>query len=133
MLGKIVLWISAIAFTAYGAACLFSPALPASYAGLAMLNGNGYAEVGAMYGGLQTGFGIFCLLAAMRQDLYRPGLLLLVLAIGALALARLISAMATPEPVGAYTWGALTYEFFTAVLAAAALRLDLAPRIQTAD
>ena len=122
MLGKIVLLISAIAFISYGVACLFSPELPAAYAGLGLLNGDGYAEVGAMYGGLQTGFGVFCLLAALRPDLYRPGLTLLVIVIGGLALGRLFSALGAPGDPGFYTWGALAYELATAVLAGLALR-----------
>ena len=57
MLGKIVLWISAITFITYGLAVSFHPELPAGYAGLVMINGDAFAEIGAMYGGLQTGFG----------------------------------------------------------------------------
>ena len=122
MLGKLILWISAIAFTGYGLACLFSPTLPAEMAGLAVMGGDGFAELSAMYGGLQTGVGLFCALAAMRADLYRPALLLLVLAIGALALGRLIAVVTGAGDVGFYTWGAMAYEFATAILAFIALR-----------
>ena len=68
MLGKVILWVSAAMFIVYGLMCLFSPALPTGYAGLAMNSGDAFAEVGAMYGGLQTGFGIFCLLGADRKS-----------------------------------------------------------------
>ena len=122
MLGRIVLWISAAMFTAYGIACLISPALPAGYAGLAMTNGDAFAEIGAMYGGLQTGFGLFCALGAVRAAFYRPALTLLVLCIGLLAVGRLVSALVGEGAVGGYTWGAMTYEFATAILAAIALR-----------
>jgi hypothetical protein len=57
VLGKVVLWVSAVSFISYGLICLFSPDVPARYAGLNMTNGNAIAEIGAMYGGLQTGFG----------------------------------------------------------------------------
>ena len=122
MLGRIVLWISAAMFTAYGIACLISPALPAGYAGLAMTNGDAFAEIGAMYGGLQTGFGLFCLIAALKPEHYRSGLLLLVVAIGLLAVGRLYSTLVGTGEVGFYTWGAMSYEFATAIIAGIALR-----------
>lgn len=122
MLGKIVLWISTVSFVSYGIACLLSPSLPAGYAGLAIINGDGYAELGAMYGGLQTGFGIFCLLGATRADLYKPVLTAVCLVIGSLALGRLFSTVTTSDPVAAYTWGAMAYEFVTAILAGIALK-----------
>jgi Domain of unknown function (DUF4345) len=122
VLGKVILWVSALMFIVYGLMCLFSPALPTDYAGLSMNTGDAFVEVGAMYGGLQTGFGIFCLLGALRKDLYRPALLSLVLLVGGLALARLYSTVTSVDPVGSYTYGAMVYEFTTAILAGLALR-----------
>lgn len=122
MLGKVILWVSTIGFIGYGIACLVSPALPTSYAGLGMLTGDGYAEISAMYGGLQTGFGLFCLLGALRKDMYRPALAALVLLVGALALGRTAGVLTGTGTLGSYTWGALAYEYATALLAAVALR-----------
>ncbi len=122
MLGKIILWISAVVFIAYGLVCFFSPALPAGSAGLDITNGDAFAEIGAMYGGLQTGFGLFCLLAALKPDYTRSGLMLLVICIGLLAVGRLYSTLTGPGDVGLYTWGAMVFEFATALLAAVALR-----------
>ena len=122
MLGKIVLWISAFMFVTYGLAWFFSPGLPAGYAGLSITNGDAFAEMGAMYGGLQTGFGIFCALGAMREQHYRSALTLLVVCIGLLAFGRLYSTLTGSGEVGFYTWGAMGYEFATAILAAIALR-----------
>lgn len=124
VLGKLLLWISAIIFVSYGLVCLFSPVVPADYAGLTISSGDAFAEMGAMYGGLQTGFGIFCLLGALRKDIYRPALMALVLLVGGLALARLYSTLTGTESVGIYTHGAMGFEFFTALLAALALRLS---------
>ncbi|MEK7258559.1 MAG: DUF4345 family protein [Pseudomonadota bacterium] len=121
MLGRTILWISALVFIAYGIVSLMSPAIPAGFAGLVMSNGDAAAEIGAMYGGLQTGVGIFCLVSVIRLEYYRAGLLLLVTAIGALALARLLSLLIGTDTVTAYTWGALAYEIVTAILAAIAL------------
>lgn len=122
MLAKIVLWISAIVLIGYGVVCLVSPGIPASYAGLVLTNGDAVAEIGAMYGGLQTGFGLFCLLGAMNASLERPALGLLVMCIGALALSRLAWTLTGASPVGMYTYGAMIFEFTTAILAAIALR-----------
>lgn len=120
-LGKTVLGISALVFVAYGLVSLASPATPAGLAGLVMSNGDAFAEIGAMYGGLQTGMGLFCLLALLKADYYRAGLALLVVAIGSLALARLLSLLLATDPVSSYTYGALLYEFATALLAGMAL------------
>ncbi len=48
VLGKVILWISAIVFVPYGLLCLFNPALPAGYAGLTMGSGDALVEIGAM-------------------------------------------------------------------------------------
>lgn len=120
--GKFVLGFSALVFISYGLVSLISPHVPAGFAGLVITNGNAYAEIASMYGGLQTGVGLFCLLAIMRPEFYRAGLVLLVIGIGALAAARLMAVVVNTEPVSAYTYGALVYEFITTVLAASALK-----------
>lgn len=122
MLGKIVLWAAGLIFISYGAACFLSPELPANYAGLSIGSGDAYAEMGAMYGGLQFGFGLFCILCAVKPGFFRPGLTMLVMVIGFLAIARLYSAYSADWLVGGYTWGAMAFEFTTAILAAIALR-----------
>ena len=122
MLGKFILWLTALVLIAYGLVCLFSPALPADYAGLAFITGDALPEIGAMYGGLQTGFGIFCLLGALKTEYYRPALMLLLLCIGGLALSRCFWAFTSGGEIGAYTYGAMAYEYSTAIVAAIALR-----------
>ncbi|NQX88957.1 MAG: DUF4345 family protein [Halioglobus sp.] len=122
MLGKVILWISSLAFVSYGLLCFFDPQIPGDFAGLDIANGDGYAELGGMYGGLQTGYGLFCLLGALRRDLYRPALLSLVLMLGSLAIGRLYSSISNDQVVGLYTWGAMAFEFATAALACIALR-----------
>ena len=127
MLGKVILWLSAVMFTGYGLLSLFSPTTPAGFAGLGILNGDGFAEVSAMYGGLQTGLGLYCGFAALNRELYRAGLLLLIFGIGALALARLLSLILSPDAVSAYTWGALGYESLTTIVALLALKMRERP------
>lgn len=122
MLGKIILWVSTLAFVSYGVMCLIDPTLPAEMAGLAILSGDGLAELGAMYGGLQTAYGVFCLLGAVRADLYRPALTSLVLMMGGLAIARLYTAVMLDGGLGGYTYGALAFEFSIAILSFIALK-----------
>ena len=122
MLGKILLWVSGVIFISYGIACFLSPELPANYAGLVIGSGDAFAEMSAMYGGLQTGVGVFCIICALQASLQRAGLLLLAIGIGALAFARLCGAWDADWMVGLYTWGALAYETITAALAVVALR-----------
>lgn len=121
LIGKFVLGMSAIAFIGYGLTSLVSPDIPAGLAGIAISNADGFAEVGAMYGGLQTGIGLFCLLSLIKADFYRAGLVLLALAIGSLALARLLSVVVSTGEVSGYTYGALAYEFATIGFAAYAI------------
>jgi len=122
MPGKFILWLSALVFIGYGLVGIANPALPAGFAGLIMGSGDAYAEISSMYGGLQTGLGAFCLLAALRADYYRAGLAMLVLGIGAVGAARLTAGLITTDPVTVYTWGASAYEITTAIIAALAWR-----------
>jgi hypothetical protein len=123
--GKAILAISALVFIGYGLVSLISPAIPAGYAGLIISNADGYAEMAAMYGGLQTGFGLFCVMALMKPDYYRPALMLLVFVLGPLALARSFSLLAIPESISnsitEYTVGAATFEYAVAFFAIVAL------------
>jgi hypothetical protein len=115
------LLIVGLIFIAYGLACAIDPGLAARLAGLQIGNGDGFAELGAMYGGLQTGVGLFLALAAFRPRLQDGALLLLVLAIRLLAALRGASALRTGELVTAYTWGALAFETLVTAIAAALL------------
>ncbi len=121
MLGKTILGVSALVLISYGVVCLISPTTPAGYAGLNISNGDAFAEIGAMYGGLQTGLGLFFLLAFLKPEFYRSALLVLLFTIGSLALGRLASLLMTEQIITAYTYGALTYEIATAGIAAIAL------------
>lgn len=63
LLGKTILAISSIVFIADGLVSLISPAIRAGFAGLRMTSGDAFTRIGAMYGGLQTGLGLFCTVA----------------------------------------------------------------------
>ena len=93
LVSRMILGVSALILMTYGLLCLVSPELPAEYSGLKISNGDAFAEIGAMYGGLQTGLGLFFLLGTAKR-----------------------------EAVTAYTYGALGYELVTTCLALIALR-----------
>ncbi len=117
-----------LVFLGYGLACALDPTLPANLAGLVIRNGDGYAEMGAMYGGLQSGVGLFLAFAAFRPRFHESALLLLVLGIGLLATLRGFSALRADGLISAYTWGALAFETFVTASAAWLLRpKDLQP------
>ena len=122
LLSRMILGVSALILMTYGLLCLVSPELPAEYSGLKISNGDAFAEIGAMYGGLQTGLGLFFLLGAAKREFCRAALVVLILAIGSLALGRLLSLLITDQAVTAYTYGALGYELVTTCLAIIALR-----------
>jgi fucose permease len=57
--------------------------------GIDLTSAQSMAEIRAMYGGAQVGFGGFLLLASRQPHLQRPGLLALALVMGGFALGRL--------------------------------------------
>lgn len=118
---RIYLLFVALVFTSYGIACAIDPILPARLGGLSIVNGDGYAEMSAMYGGLQTGVGLFCALAAFRPRMQESALLLLLLGIGLLAATRATGALRSEELISGYTWGALAFETFVTAAAATLL------------
>lgn len=121
-MGKFVLYLAGATFTAYGLACLLSPDIAAGAASLSMQNADAVAEIGAMYGGFQTGFGLFCLLAAWQPAYRRAGLWALLLGIGMLAVGRSYHAIVTAGELSAYTYGAIAFESLITLLAALGLR-----------
>jgi hypothetical protein len=122
MFGKIVLGITAIALTSYGLVCFFVPEIPAGYIGFDLTNADARIEVIAMYGGLEIGVGLYCLLGILKPELYKASLLLVILSLGGIAIGRIYGLVLTSESVTSYTYGAMCYEISSSVLAAVALR-----------
>ena len=121
MLGKGILAFVALAFVGYGFVSLFSPDIPVGYIGYQLTNADAKIEVVAMYGGLQIGFGLFCLMGVIYSQYETPALLAVVLMLGGLALSRGAALMLHAEPVTIYTQGALIFETVSAALALLAL------------
>ena len=137
MYPKILLVLAGAVFLAYGVVCWVNPELPAEYAGLFIATHSGYAEIAAMYGGLQSSFGAILIVSAFLKGYLRPGLWLILICIGTLAAARASVALSgldssfqvansslgidVSSSFTSYTWGALAFEVFLAVWAGLAL------------
>jgi len=127
MLSKIVLWIAAIGFTPYGFLCLIEPSTATDYAGLTMTNGDAFAEISAMYGGLQLGLGLLCLLGALKPRFTHTGLTAVAFVIGGLVVGRTTGFLVGSDPVTSYTYGALAFEWVLTILSILALRQSSTP------
>jgi len=117
---QILLWVNGAAFVGYGLACIVSPGLAAGYAGFELGGVSGTVEVIAMYGGLQTGFGVLMILGAAKPGMRDTALWALAVVVGSLAAGRLIGLVV--HGTSAYNFGALGYEVTVSILAAIALR-----------
>lgn len=120
MLNKFVLFTAAISFISYGLLCFFAPELPAGYIGYALTNADSRIEMVAMYGGLEIGIGVFCLLGAIKPEYTKAGLLLIIFTVGGLAIGRHYSFALNNDPVTSYTYSTIVFETVTAIIAAVA-------------
>ncbi len=119
-LARFVLIFTGISFFGYAVACfLFPVEVTGRVTGYGLEAAAGLIEARAMYGGLQAGFGLFCLLAGFRTKWTRPGLAAIACVMGGLVLTRCI-AMGIHGPAGANPWAAI-YEGITTALALLAL------------
>lgn len=113
-LARFVLIFTGISFLGYGLYCWAVPDTIGNFTALGMGATSARTEVIAMYGGLQTGTGVFFLLAGWQRDWVWPGISALVLIMGGLALARGFG-MGVLGPTG-YNEGAALYESLTAMI-----------------
>ena len=113
-LARFALIFTGVSFLGYGLFCWFVPETLGDFAGLGMDANVARTEVIAMYGGLQSGTGVFFLMAGLRRDWVFPGICALILMMGGLAIARGFG-MALLGPTG-YNEGAVAYEALTAIV-----------------
>ena len=134
MFSKVVLWGTGIGFIGYGLVSFFDPQIATTASGLGLTNGDSWVEAAAIFGGLHAGLGLFCLIAALRPQYQRAGLLAIICAVGSLAGARGIAFALASDPVTQYTYQVLGGETLMAVLAAVAFfRTDAEPSELSAD
>ena len=133
MFPKAVLIVPGVTFLVYGALCWMNPELPAKYSGLFVAHQDGLAELAAVYGGLQLSLGAIITVSAFRTAYLRPGLWLVFLCFGTIALARGSVAfgdfdltvqaaqgatdIAMSSDFTSYTWVALALEITFSLLA----------------
>jgi hypothetical protein len=116
---RVVLVVAGVFVLLAGVACLVAPASFATQAGLAATP-SGLTEIRAFYGGLQVGLGCFLIWCSRQQGLVLAGLLLVVFAVGAIGLARVLGLLIDQEPTG-YLVGNLAIEVVTVGFVAVAV------------
>jgi hypothetical protein len=119
-LARFVLIVTGLSFFGFAIACFAYPVEVLGYfTGYGLEAASAMVEARAMYGGLQAGFGLFCLLAGFRRDWTQAGLTAIALVMGGLVLMR-ATAMGLHGAVGTHP-GAAMYEGITTLLAVVAL------------
>jgi len=121
MIERAFLGLFALFSVPYGIYCFARPDFLEAFAGIAAVSTTGTIELRAMYGGLQTGFGAFALLGALRPSFAPAALLATAFLCAGLGLFRLVGAFAAGE-VSSYTAQGLAFELGTTIVAAALWR-----------
>lgn len=105
----------------YGVFCFLRPEFLDAFAGVAATSTTGTVELRAMYGGLQTAFGVLALVGALRPAFTHAALLATALLCAGLGSFRLLGAIAAAE-VSSYTGQGLVFELGATALAFYLLR-----------
>jgi hypothetical protein len=105
----------------YGIFCFLEPSFLDRFAGVAATSTTGTVELRAMYGGLQTGFGVLALLGALRPAFVQTALLTTAFLCAGLGSFRLLGAIAASD-LSSYTAQGLVFELGSTVLAVLLLR-----------
>jgi hypothetical protein len=105
----------------YGLYCLLRPQFLAEFAGVAAISTTGTIELRAMYGGLQTGFGLLALLGAAKPVFARSALLAAAFLCAGLGLSRTLSSAVAAE-LSSYTAQGLAFELGATLIAVWLLR-----------
>jgi hypothetical protein len=116
--GKLAIGMTAAAFLGYGTLSMFKPDTLRKI-GVRAADANGRAELRAMYGGMELGFGVFFALASRRPEWRRPALTAIACAIGALGVTRIATSAA--EGADPISYALAAPEIAAATLAAVAL------------
>jgi hypothetical protein len=102
-LDLIALWLGALSFAFFGVWLLVRPQALRGV-GVVAENADGRAELRAMYGGVELGIAAFLGLCLLRPDFTEAGLWLQLLALGGLAVGRLLGISMEKGGVGKLIW-----------------------------
>jgi len=122
-LARLFLGFSVLVWLPYGLYLVVQPGFLAGAAGITAGSATGTTELRAMYGGLQAALGLLALAGLLRPALRRTALTTLGTLTAGLGLARALGVVLDGGMSG-YTASALVFEWGSAALAVAALRLD---------
>jgi hypothetical protein len=114
---------SAFVWAGYGLLCWVRPETVIENAELAAMSATARTELRAMYGGLQTAFGVMAIAGLMRPELARNVAMFLGASTLGLAGARL-SGLALDGGASVYTVGAVIFEISATAWAFWAVRQD---------
>ena len=137
MFGQLLLGVTGAIFFGLGVVSVYDPEIPAGWSGIFIASQDAYAEIAAMYGGLEIAIGSILLASALIREYLKAGLWLLFVIISYIGVARAVTVLreldSKFEVAGSqvdiemtssftsYTWGALGLEFIISILALIAL------------
>ncbi|MEC8158245.1 MAG: DUF4345 family protein [Pseudomonadota bacterium] len=137
MFGQLLLGVTGAIFFGLGVVSVYDPEIPAGWSGIFIASQDAYAEIAAMYGGLEIAIGSILLASALIREYLKAGLWLLFVIISYIGIARAVTVLreldSKFEVAGSqvdiemtssftsYTWGALGFEFIISILALIAL------------
>ena len=137
MFGQLLLGVTGAIFFGLGVVSVYDPEIPAGWSGIFIASQDAYAEIAAMYGGLEIAIGSILLASALIREYLKAGLWLLFVIISYIGIARAVTVLREldskfevagsqvdiemPSSFTSYTWGALGFEFIISILALIAL------------
>ena len=137
MFGQLLLGVTGAIFFGLGVVSVYDPEIPAGWSGIFIASQDAYAEIAAMYGGLEIAIGSILLASALIREYLKAGLWLLFVIISYIGIARAVTVLreldSKFEVAGSqvdiemtssftsYTWGVLGFEFIISILALIAL------------
>ncbi len=116
-LARVILWLLALGFAAFGAAYACWPSAMASLTDISLPSATARVDFMATYGGFQLGFAVFLSWCAVRGDLARVGLLAAGWALLGFASVRLLGILVNGGAVGLGLYAGLAMEVVGTALA----------------